>query len=235
MFDDSKEFSIFMVFDLQEDELASIRALCGAETMELQYEQDGLEGRLILSNIDMSSVEFESIVARVRATVADRLYADRDTTLEECVVRQALERGVKIGVAESLTGGMVCSRIVNVSGASSVLQEGLVTYTDAAKVRRLHVKLSTLENSGVVSAEVAREMVAGLLANKEIALGVSTTGCAGPASDEYDTPVGLAYVAVGDRNRIETYALMFDGTRNHIRKCTTDYALHQVLEYLKKL
>lgn len=235
MFEESKEFSIYKIFGLTEQELARIQTLAERDGVEIEYEQDGLDGRLILSNCSLSSVEFEQVVAQVLAVADGKVYADSDTTLEECVVKTAIEKGVRIGVAESLTGGMICSRIVNVSGASSVLQEGLVTYTEASKLRRLHVRSATLDSYGVVSEQVAKEMVQGLLSDKETTVGISTTGCAGPQSDAYNTPVGLVYIGIGDRNKIVAHAQMFQGSRNTIRTCTTDYALYTVLQYLKTL
>lgn len=234
IYDDSREFCIFMTFDLSEDEVEQCRRIA-RERFEFEYEQDGLTGKLYIGNQAESSVAFEMTVSAIKNLLGDKIYAEEDTALEDCVVSAAAEYGFRIGIAESLTGGMLCARLVNVSGCSKVLQEGFVTYTDAAKVRQLHVKTSTLERFGAVSAQTAEEMVAGLLAiDRDLHLAIATTGCAGPESDDYDTPVGLVYVGIGGSKGIKTFELFYDGPRNYVRKCTTDFTLYQVLQYIKK-
>lgn len=233
IYDDSREFCIFMTFDLKDEQIERCRALAEGR-YDFEYEQDGLIGKMYLGNRNCDSVDFEQSVSAVKEMLGERIYAESDLPIEDCIVPLATEYGVKIGVAESLTGGMVCARLVNVSGSSEVLQEGYVSYTNASKVRQLHVKIATLEEYGAVSEQIAREMVAGVLSNRAVNLAVATTGCAGPNSDENDTPVGLVYVGIGNAEGVKTYELFFDGPRNYVRKCTTDFALFTVLQYLKK-
>ncbi|MEG1394451.1 MAG: CinA family protein [Clostridia bacterium] len=159
-----------------------------------------------------------------------KIYSDSDVSLAQCVVDRALEKGVRISLAESITGGMICSSLVDVSGSSKVLVEGLVAYMEESKVRRLHVKLKTLEKYGIVSAPVAKEMVQGLLENSNVTLSLSTTGCAGPSSDQYDTPVGLAFIAIGNKDGITAQEVMFEGSRNYIRNCVKETALYMLLK-----
>jgi len=78
-------------------------------------------------------------------------------------------------------------------------------------------------------------MAQGLLQNNEIDLAIATTGCAGPSSDDYDTPVGLSYIAIGNRYAIDVFDTFFDKDRNEIRKCVTNTALYLALKNIKEL
>ena len=82
-------------------------------------------------------------------------------SLEETAVRLLLEKHLTLTTAESCTGGMCASRIVNVSGASGTLMQGIVTYSNEAKEKYLHVKHETLLQHGAVSHETAYEMARG--------------------------------------------------------------------------
>ncbi|MDE6550052.1 MAG: CinA family protein [Clostridia bacterium] len=203
--------------------------------VEAEFCEDCLDGSLLIVNKDASEVDFQSVVNRVTAGLKDCVYADYDTTITECFVEALKAKGETLGVAESLTGGMICSDIVSISGASAVLSEGVVTYTNSAKVRRLHVKSSSIEQYGAVSRQVAEEMAQGVLANRDITVAIATTGCAGPDSDERGTPVGEAYIAVASREGyMKIYRLTLDGDRNNIRRTVANAAQFYALKYLDK-
>ena len=193
---------------------------------------EGIDWKIMIENTKESQENFQLVIDKVKNILEEKVYSDNDEELEDCVVRLALSKGKRVVVAESLTGGMIASRIVNVAGSSCVLNEGLVTYTNASKVRRLHVKLSTLQRYGAVSRQTAKEMVEGLLTN-DSDFGVATTGCAGPSSDENDTPIGLAYIAIADHKGVDVHEVNFEGDRNQIRKSVTDMALYLLLEKIK--
>lgn len=100
-----------------------------------------------------------------------------------------------IATAESCTGGLLASRLTDVSGSSSFLMESHVTYANSAKNKYLNVSEEILEVHGAVSEECANAMAKGLseLANCDIAL--CTTGIAGPTGGSIEKPVGLVYVS----------------------------------------
>ena len=97
-----------------------------------------------------------------------------ENTIYECL--NSGEKPLTISTAESCTGGMIASKLIEVPGISKNFIESIVSYSNEAKIKRLKVKKETLEKYGAVSEEVAREMLAGL--NTDI--GISTTGIAGP-------------------------------------------------------
>ncbi len=108
-------------------------------------------------------------VAEIRERVGKYIYAeggeelvDGDSKIEETVAKMLVERGLTIATAESCTGGLVAGTLINYPGISDVFLEGCVTYSNAAKVKRLGVSEETLENYGAVSPQTATEMAAGI-------------------------------------------------------------------------
>jgi nicotinamide-nucleotide amidase len=114
------------------------------------------------------------------------------------LVAACREKGIKIALAESCTGGYIAHRITNVPGASDVLHTGVVSYANEAKQRVLHVTSETLEKHGAVSESSAREMVEGALKCSGADLALSVTGIAGPSGGSEEKPVGTVFMAVAD-------------------------------------
>lgn len=135
-----------------------------------------------------------------------------------------------ISTAESCTGGMIASKLVDVSGISSSFMEGIVCYSNKAKIKRLNVKKETLEKYGAVSEETAREMLKGLKTD----VGIATTGVAGPKGGTLEKPVGLVYIGVKVGSEIEITRKEFKGERNKIRQRTTLFAMYKLLKMLSK-
>ena len=145
--------------------------------------------------------------------------------LEEKLVQKLLEKGYTITTAESCTGGLLAGTILNVSGASSVYNEGHITYSNEAKERLLGVKHATLETYGAVSPQTASEMAAGAarIANANVAL--STTGIAGPTGGTPEKPVGLVYVACCINGEVTVEKCQFAGNREQNRNAAVEAAL----------
>src|SRR5690554_4951640 len=116
-----------------------------------------------------------------------------DIRLEARVGAAFLERGWMFCGAESCTGGLLLHRLTNISGSSSYIAGGVVTYSYEAKQRLLGVKPETLNAHGAVSEETAIEMVEGALRLFDADVGVSITGIAGPTGGLPHKPVGLTY------------------------------------------
>ena len=110
-------------------------------------------------------------------------------------------RGLTVSVAESCTGGLVTAVITAVPGASNVLEIGLVTYRDSAKIALLGVPKPLLDRCGAVSPEVAEAMAAGARARGGTDLGVATTGYAGPDTPSDGQPIGRVFIATVRRDR----------------------------------
>lgn len=167
--------------------------------------------------------------------LGDTLYAlNTDTTLEEQLVTLLKLRRRKISVAESFTGGGIARRITSVSGASEVYFEGLNTYDELSKIKRLGVSEYTLQTAGAVSAQTAYEMATGLLDTGCCDIAIATTGLAGPKSDRSMLPVGLCFIAVGVKEQVVVYRYKFDGNREDITERAINYALYLAYKQLKK-
>ncbi|WP_338968490.1 CinA family nicotinamide mononucleotide deamidase-related protein [Fusobacterium nucleatum] len=151
-----------------------------------------------------------------------------ENTIYECL--NLGEKPLTISTAESCTGGMVASKLIEVPGISENFIESIVSYSNEAKIKRLKVKKETLEKYGAVSEEVAREMLAGLKTD----VGISTTGIAGPDGGTKDKPVGLVYIGIKVKNEVKVFKRELKGDRNKIRQRAMMYALYNLLKILSK-
>lgn len=149
------------------------------------------------------------------------------------------DRGETLAVAEAATGGAVAARLTAPPGASDFFDRGIVAYAYDTKRHTLGVRRETLDDHGVVSAPVAREMARGVRDSADVTWGLATTAIAGPTGGTEDRPVGTAFVGVayaapwetGDSYAtVERYA--FDGDRATVRERTVDRALRDLLAEL---
>ncbi len=163
----------------------------------------------------------------------DYVYALEDVPLAEQLFRLLQLRRLKISIAESFTGGGVGKKLVEVPGVSEVYTEGLNTYSNFSKQQRLNVSELTIKQCGAVSPETAYQMVEGLLKNGTCDVAVSTTGIAGPKSDNTSKPIGLAYIGVGLGEDISVYRFNFTGDRERITNCAVNHALFLAYKKLK--
>lgn len=127
--------------------------------------------------------------------------------------------------AESATGGMIASTLINVPGISEFFQEGYVTYSDAAKVKMIHVNPDTIETYGVVSSETAADMAVSAAKTAGCDAALSVTGVAGPEGGTKDCPVGLVYIGCYLRGTTVTERYLFEGDRMQVRKAAVEQAL----------
>lgn len=163
---------------------------------------------------------------------ADVYYGNGEENLAQTLVSLLYRNGLNIAVAESLTGGMICSSIIDVPGSSEVFYEGVVTYSNGAKIDRLNVGEDTLFEFGAVSEETAIEMANGLISDS-VAMALSSTGIAGPSGGSETKPVGLVYLAIVSENATESHSYIFDGSRNEIREKAKDKALFLAIEHIR--
>lgn len=169
------------------------------------------------------------IVEELKKRFGENVYTTKEMeTLEEKVVSMLKERKYKISTAESLTGGMIAGTIVNVSGASSIFDEGYITYANEAKERLLGVKKETLQNFGAVSEQTAYEMAKGVCKVSGAEVGISVTGIAGPEGGTKEKPVGLVFIACCVNGVVMVKKCNFKGNRQKIRDNTVIFALDMV-------
>ena len=166
------------------------------------------------------------VVKELKKRFGENVFAtDESKTLEEAVIDLLKEKDLKLSLAESLTGGMIAQRIVNVSGASEVFGYGFVTYSNKAKHKCLGVKESTLKEQGAVSAKCAREMAKGACKASGADISISVTGLAGPGGGTKETPVGTGFMGCCYKGKAIAKEFHFTGNRMRIREQTTAHAL----------
>ena len=141
-------------------------------------------------------------------------------------------KGHKVATAESCTGGWIAQAITEVPGSSDWFDRGFVIYSNTAKVQMLGVNPETIAQHGAVSAETAREMVAGALAKSESQWAIAVTGIAGPEGGSAEKPVGTVYIAWQSAAGFSTVTrFQFSGTRHQVRKQAVISALEGILTY----
>ncbi len=125
----------------------------------------------------------------------------KEKEIAELLIKNAL----KISSAESCTGGLLSSRLTDISGSSAYIFQNFVTYANSAKVEILGVNSETINKNGVVSPDVAHEMVKGLLSGYDCSVAISTTGIAGPLGASETKPIGLVYIGIGNDKIQKSY------------------------------
>jgi nicotinamide-nucleotide amidase len=154
------------------------------------------------------------------------------------LIAELTRRGLRIAVAESLTGGLVAGELTRVPGASLVVSGAVVAYDTAVKRSLLAVPDDLLAAEGAVHPEVARRMAEGArhalaVGGRAADLGLATTGVAGPDSQD-GRPVGTVYVGVADADGAEAVALELPGDRDAIRRATVRAAIDAALARLRR-
>ena len=160
--------------------------------------------------------------------------------LAQQVVETAIAHDIMIATAESCTGGLIAGALTDVPGSSAVMDRGFITYSNEAKSELLSVPLETINEKGAVSANVARAMVAGALANSRAQLAVSVTGIAGPGGGTAQKPVGLVYIAVQALDglaQVKECRFADEGatTRAQVREMTVHRALEMLMAEIRSL
>ncbi len=176
------------------------------------------------------------VVRELKARFGGDVYStDKDMTLEKSVVELLLAANLTITTAESCTGGMLASRLINVAGISEIYKSGYVTYSNKAKRHLLGVKKSTLTKYGAVSEKVAGEMARGAAMFAKADVAVAVSGIAGPDGGTKEKPVGLVCIACQVCGKLMVKEYLFSGDRAKVRESATACALTQLrrclLEY----
>lgn len=149
--------------------------------------------------------------------------------LAERIVAELVRRRARVGAAESLTGGLLTSALVDVPGASAVVSGGVVAYATPLKAELLDVDAALLDRVGAIDQEVARQMALGVRSRLGVDYGIATTGAAGPDPQDGHPP-GTVWVAVADADGVEARALALEGGRSAIRAAAVRGALELLAE-----
>lgn len=154
-------------------------------------------------------------------------------TEKERLVALLQEKKYHVSTAESCTGGLIASAIVDVPGASEVFEEGYITYSDGVKEKLLGVLSETIEAYTVVSGEVAKEMALGTQKRTSSELTISATGYAGPDDAEDGTKAGTVYIGTCYLGKPEAKRFWFQGGRKQVREQAVSEAIRFALERIE--
>ncbi|NCF56837.1 MAG: nicotinamide-nucleotide amidohydrolase family protein [Planctomycetia bacterium] len=155
-------------------------------------------------------------------------------SIEEHLIQSAIRSKLSLTTAESCTGGMISSRLVNVPGSSRVFPCGWVCYSNPSKTRELDVDPRLMEIHGAVSKEVVEQMAQNARIKAGTDLAVSVSGVAGPDGGTSQKPVGTVWVALATRNSIASHCYQLNGDRTRIRGLTTNLALLALHSMVRK-
>lgn len=164
----------------------------------------------------------------------EHVYGEGDTDLAAVVLEQARTRGLRLGTAESCTGGLLGGRLTEIPGSSEVYSGGVVAYSNELKTALLDVPARLIETHGAVSEEVALAMAEGARARLKVDLAASVTGIAGPGGGSAAKPVGTVWIGLAWEGGVESRHTIFVGTRQEIRARATQATLYLLSRRFRK-
>lgn len=190
--------------------------------------------KLRIDVVGKNSAEAEKKIKNIENSLRNKIgnyIFGYDDDLLECTVGEILRENNKtLSVAESCTGGMLASKITDVSGSSDYFLGGVCTYSNESKINILNVKRETIENFGAVSEETALEMARNVRKKFGSSIGVSITGIAGPSGGSDAKPVGLVWIGYSDEKRTFAERFLFGNNRER----TKIRSAYMALAVLKK-
>ena len=170
----------------------------------------------------------DELSEQLEEALGNHVFSHRGETLEQVVGEWLSLKGYTLAVAESCTGGLLAGRITDVPGSSKYFLQGVVTYSNEAKVNLLGVPNKLLQEHGAVSAEVAEAMAIGIRRRARSTVGIGITGIAGPDGGSETKPVGLVYIGLADEVQSSSRKFTFPGDRQLIRNLSVRAALDMI-------
>ncbi|MBU1078466.1 MAG: competence/damage-inducible protein A [Spirochaetes bacterium] len=187
---------------------------------------------IIVSTRDnIKAVEKES--RKIRSLFKENLYAEKYSSIYSVVAGLFKKRKMTISTAESCTGGLLDKVLTDSPGSSEFFQFGIISYSNRSKMRILNVPKKDLDRFGAVSREVAGEMLKGLDKIIQTDVAVAVTGIAGPSGGTKEKPVGLVYIGIRLKKKVEIIKFLFMGNREQIRLNTVNKVFELLHRKLK--
>jgi len=149
------------------------------------------------------------------------------------IILHLRRKGLRLGIAESCTGGLLCAELARHPGISDVFSGGVVTYSNEAKSRLLQVSGDLIEKHGAVSSQVVGAMAMGALNSLDSDWALSISGVAGPSGGTVDKPVGLVWFGIGHKDMLKTMTQKFTGDRREVQERAVIFATELLFRELR--
>jgi nicotinamide-nucleotide amidase len=153
----------------------------------------------------------------LRARAGGFAYGEGDDDLAAIVLERARSRRLRLGTAESCTGGLVGGRLTAIPGSSDVFMGGVICYSNELKTELLGVSPDLIAADGAVSESVACAMALGAIRRLGVDLAVAVTGIAGPGGGSETKPVGTVWLAAAAAEVVEARRIQIPGDRHNVR------------------
>jgi nicotinamide-nucleotide amidase len=160
------------------------------------------------------------------------VYSTDGRLLEAVVGDLLVEQGLRIGVAESCTGGLIASRLTDIPGSSRYVDQAVIVYSNEAKTELLDVSPNLLREHGAVSEPVALAMAEGIRTRARAGVGVGVTGIAGPSGGTLEKPVGTVVISAVTSTDRRVRTFRFFGEREQVKFQASQAALDMVRRML---
>lgn len=176
--------------------------------------------------------QFDALFEQLIVNCGNYFVAETEDEPTGVLAKLIIRKNIKTATAESCTGGLMASKLVNEPGVSSVFKGGIISYANEVKVNQLRVPLEIIEQHGVVSEECANAMVKGTLKLFNVELAIATTGIAGPGGGTPEKPVGTIYIAVAYKEEIVVKKFNFKGSRERFRNAAITAASKMAVDLI---
>jgi len=168
----------------------------------------------------------EALSKTLETLLGQYVFGFDNDTMEEVVVRLAIDKNMSISLAESCTGGLIGHRLTQVPGSSQVFKGGVVVYSNYAKIKILGVDEQNINNHGAVSEQTSKDMAQKVRAMFSTDIGLSVTGIAGPDGGNKLKPVGLTYIGLSVSNSQKVRKFNFGSNRMNNKSRVSQSALN---------
>lgn len=172
---------------------------------------------------------------KINSLIGKSILAYGCKNIAEEIIMTLSKRNLTLSLAESCTGGIIASKITEISGASKVFKGAITAYANEIKTKALNVDESTLANHGAVSFKCAAEMVEGCANFFETDIALSVTGIAGPEGGTPEKPIGTVFIAAKFKDKVEVKSFSIKGDRNRVRMRSCAFALNMLRELLSDM
>lgn len=223
----------FKTFGLTESNLRVLLQdyIKNKEKISINFFEKDLEVDIVVK-ANEENRELDNFAQKIFMKLGNYIYAVEDIPIVKVAYNLLNMNGISIAFAEDVTGGNVCQKLCNQSAnAKNHVHECLVLSSKQSKINRLGINPKTIDENGEISANVAYEMAANLIATTSANVVVATLGVLEKNSN---LPIGLNYIAVGDKKEIHVYKNLFNGSTTEIIESITNASYFYLIKKLKK-